>query len=190
VALALALSVAGTLCAGEPAGGSGADSTAATGAAVKPGAAAPALPGKPAGPGPTARASRLRVKKMILGIRHRAFPDFYDQVTVRMGESFPIGDTRYTAKVLRFVPDFGIDLKTRQVFSKSDEPTNPAMHVATWEGEAPHDTSWAFLNFPPHFSKRALLAFQLLRVEFENHAPATISVLPSFDTTKTGGKKR
>ena len=144
----------------------------------------------PPTPRPPARASRLRVKKMILGIRHRAHADFYDEVTVKLGETFTVGDTKYTGKVLRFVPDFGIDLATRQVFSKSDEPANPAVHVATAEGGAPHDTSWAFLNFPPHFSKRALLAFQLLRVEFENHAPATIKDLRAPDSTHAEGKKQ
>lgn len=158
--------------------------------AAKPNAAArePAAPTK--GKSATAPGSRLRVKQAVIGIRHRAVHDFYDEATVKLGEEFPVGDTEYRAKVLRFVPDFGIDLETRKVFSRSERPDNPAMQIATWEKGVPHDTSWAFLNFPPHFSKRALLAFQVLRIEFENHAPVTPKNLPPVDTTAAGGPRR
>jgi hypothetical protein len=145
-------------------------------------------PGK--GKSQAAPGSRLRVKRAVIGVRHRAIHEFYDEATVKLGEEFPVGDTEYRAKVLRFVPDFGIDMETRQVFSKSDRPQNPAMQIATWEKGAPHDTSWAFLNFPPHFSKRALLAFQVLRIEFENHAPVTPKNLAPVDTTASAKGKR
>lgn len=137
-----------------------------------------------------APAGLLRVKQTVLGIRHRAIHDFYDEVTAKVGEEFTVGDSRYTARILRFVPDFGIDMKTHQVFSKSDRLDNPAFQIATAEGGVPHDTSWAFLNFAPHFSKKALLAFQVLRIEFENHAPVTPKDLAPVDTTGTRSGKR
>ncbi len=130
-------------------------------------AAAPADSAKAAG----SSVQKLRVKKVFLGISHRAFADFHDEVAVKVGEDFTVGSTNYSARVLRFEPDFVIEMGTRQVHSKSNNPDNPAFQIATFENGAPHDTSWAFLNFPPHFAKKSLLAFQVLRIEFENHAP-------------------
>ncbi len=126
---------------------------------------------KPAGEPRVSAAQRLRVKRVTLGVGHRAFPDFYDEVTVKMGELFPVGSTNYTARILRFEPDFVIEAKTRKIVSKSNEPDNPAFQMEAIEKGVPHDTSWAFLNFPPHFSKKSLVAFKVLRIEFENHAP-------------------
>jgi hypothetical protein len=145
---------------------------------------------KPA-PGPAAGTSsvqKLRVKKVTLGIGHRAFSEFYDEVSVRVGEEFGVGSTNYTARVLRFEPDFFVDMDTRQIASKSNRPDNPAFQIATIENGAPHDTSWAFLNFPPHFSKRALLAFKVLRIEFENHAPVTAKAKPGMPAGAGGAK--
>lgn len=126
---------------------------------------------KPAAEPRVSAAQRLRVKQVTLGVGHRAFPDFYDEVTVRVGEPFAVGSTNYTARILRFEPDFVIEAATRKVVSKSNEPNNPAFQMEAIEKGVPHDTSWAFLNFPPHFSKKSLVAFKVLRIEFENHAP-------------------
>lgn len=128
-------------------------------------------------------AQRLRVKKVTFGIGHRAFAEFYDEQSTRVGEEFPVGATNYRARVLRFEPDFTMDQRTRQIYSKSNSPDNPAFQIATLENGVPHDTSWAFLNFPPHFGKKSLLAFKVLRIEFENHAPVTpkpMSAMPGM----------
>lgn len=193
VAAAVLLIAAGTALAQAPpaaspdsAAGRGAEGAKQTARAKTASKTAAAPPAKAA----AAPGTRLRVKRAVLGIRHRAIHEFYDEAIVKLGEEFPVGDTPYRAKVLRFVPDFGIDMETRQVFSRSDRPENPAMQIATWEKGAAHDTSWAFLNFPPHFSKRALLAFQVLRIEFENHAAVTPKNLPPVDTTAAGSGKR
>ena len=126
--------------------------------------AAPAPAAKPAVGGP------LKVSRVSFLIGHRVFTEFRDQASVRMHESFKVGDTEYTAKVVDFQPDFTMDLKTRKVASRSAAPNNPAVKVIVWKNGTPNDTSWAFLNMPPHYGRKSMLAFRLMRLEFENHA--------------------
>ena len=114
-----------------------------------------------------------RVRTVTFGIRHRVFPDFAQLSEVRMKESFQVGDSPYTARVVEFVPDFSMDLTSRKVVSLSSEPRNPAFRVVVTEKGAPSDTAWAFLNMAPHFARRSMLAFQVLRIEFANRATIT-----------------
>jgi hypothetical protein len=132
-------------------------------------------------PAKTSAAEKLKVKRVTFGIGHRVYADFYDEVSARMNEEFRIGDTKYTARAGEFLPDFSMDMNTHKVFSRSNETNNPAFHVFVKKAGAPEDTVWAFLNMPPHFGRRSMLAFQILKVEFENHAP----LVAKADTTRT-----
>jgi hypothetical protein len=118
-----------------------------------------------------AQGARPRVAKVTLGIRHRVFPDFAEKTSVKIGEEFPIGDSRYTGKVVEFVPDFSMDLKSKKVVSRSNELRNPAFRIIVRERGVPQDTSWAFVNMPPHFARNSMLAFKVLRVDFTGRAP-------------------
>ena len=141
----------------------------------------PAAPAKPAArtaPASAKGAAAPRVTHVTFGVRHRVFADFAQLVQVRMKEEFQVGDSPYTARAVAFVPDFTLDLETRKVSSLSLEPRNPAFKVIIREKGVPSDTAWAFLNMPPHFSRRSMLAFQVLRIEFAGHAP-----LSARDTT-------
>ena len=122
-------------------------------------------------PKPPARAGAAKVETVTLGIRHRVFHEFRDQHKVRINRVFPLGDTEYSARVIRYVPDFQMDVERRQVFSLSDQPRNPAFQVVVIRNNAPHDTSWAFLKSPPHFGPRAYFAFQVLRIDFAGAPP-------------------
>ena len=132
--------------------------------ALLAGGAAPA-----AGPGSPARP--LKVENVTLRVLNRVFPDFREEDTVRMREEFRVGDSQYTAKVVEFVPDFSLDLKNHRVVSRSNEPKNPAVRVIVKEKGVPRDTSWAFLNFAPHFATKNILGFQILRIEFLGRPP-------------------
>jgi hypothetical protein len=148
------------------------------------GAAGAGTAAKPAAPG-----APLKVSTMTMVIGHRAFPEFHDRVTVKLHETFRVGDTEYSAKVVEFQPDFAMDLKTRKVISRSAAPNNPAAKVYVWKNGAPDDTSWAFLNMPPHFGRHSMLAFQLSRIEFENHAPVESRRDSIAAAAKAGGVK-
>lgn len=124
------------------------------------------------------KAGPAKVATVTLAIRHRVFHQFSDVQKVKLNQEFVVGDTDYTGRVIRFVPDFAMDMKTRKVVSRSDEPVNPAFQIVVREKGVPQDTAWALLNMPPHFAQKSMLAFKIARIDFINHDP----VLP--DTTK------
>ncbi len=120
-----------------------------------------------------------RVSAVTLDIRHRVFHEFSDRQKVKLNQTFVVGDTDLTARIVQYVPDFTMDLKTQRVTSRSEQPENPAFRIIVWQKKVPQDTTWAFLNFPPHFARKSLLAFRVLRVDFVDHASIEV------DTTRT-----
>ncbi len=122
----------------------------------------------------------LKVETVTLRIRHRIFENFAETDTVRLKQDFQIGDTDYSARVVQFVPDFVIEGKDHRVASRSNEPRNPAVRVIVREKGVPQDTTWAFLNFAPHFRRNSMLSFQIMRIDFEGRPPVVAK-----DTTAT-----
>ena len=88
-----------------------------------------------------------------------------------MNQSFRIGDTDYSARVVQYVSDFAMDMKTRKVVSRSSEPNNPALRIIVRLKGQPQDTTWALLHMPPHFARNSLLAFKVMRIEFAGRGP-------------------
>ena len=129
--------------------------------------------GAPASHGP-------RLEAVTLGIQHRIFHDFHDVQRVKLNQEFLLGDSDYSARVVQYVPDFEMDLGTRKVISRSDQPNNPAFKIIVREKKVPQDTTWAFLNMPPHFGRRSFFAFHVLRIDFAGRAPLVA------DTTSEG----
>jgi hypothetical protein len=127
------------------------------------------LPPPPALPVDLSKARKVR--ELSLVVRHRVFHDFAEQVVARVGESFPIGDTEYTATVDRYVPDFAMDIRSGRVLSRSAEARNPAVRVVVREKGVVQDTTWALLDMPPHFGRRSMLAFQVLSIDFTSGRP-------------------
>jgi hypothetical protein len=120
---------------------------------------------------PASAAMAPHVETVTLSIRHRVFHDFHDMQSVRVGQEFILGDTDYNARVVQYVPDFEMDLTSRKVISRSDQPNNPAFRIMVRKGDVPQDTTWAFLNMPPHFGLRSYFAFHVIRIDFKGHAP-------------------
>lgn len=116
-------------------------------------------------------AAPAKLKSVTLHILSRVFPDFHDRVVAAPRKEFRVGDTDYTAEIIRFEPDFTMDLATHKIMSRSGEPRNPAFQIVTRQAGAPHDTLWAFYNMPPHFGSREVLAFIATRIEFTNRPP-------------------
>lgn len=112
-----------------------------------------------------------RMKNVTLHVFNRIFTSFHDKVVATPQRAFRVGDTDFSARIIRFEPDFTYDLKTRKVTSVSGEPKNPAFQIVVSKNGVPHDTSWAFFNMPPHFSARSELAFVATRIEFTNRPP-------------------
>lgn len=129
------------------------------------------------------------VRKVTLRAFHRVFHNFVDDNATTMYTEFPIGDTEYTAEVVEYVPDFALNLKTREVVSRSTEPRNPAVRVLVLQKGVPQDTVWAMLSMPPHFARNSLLAFQLRRLELKNHSPIVAPEAPVPMAPNSGGQK-
>jgi hypothetical protein len=111
------------------------------------------------------------LRSVTLHIFSRVFASFHDRVQALPNKEFRVGDTEYSARVVQFVPDFTLNLKIRQVASRSGEPKNPAFRIVVSKGGTPQDTLWAFFNMPPHFGSHEVLAFVATRIEFTNRPP-------------------
>jgi len=128
--------------------------------------------------------SRARkVKEVILIVRHRVFHDFAEQVVARLGESFPISDTEYSATVDQYVPDFAMDIKSGRVLSRTAETNNPAVRVVIKQKGVVQDTTWALLDVPPHFARKSMLAFQVMKINYTSGKP-----LMAKQASAPGGK--
>lgn len=95
----------------------------------------------------------------VLETGSRLYPDWKEERRVHVGEYFILGDTKNEAVVEALYPDFRIiDGKAASI---SDSLGNPAVRVLVRRDSAVVDSSWAFLNFPPHFSPKSFFTFQL-----------------------------
>ena len=120
------------------------------------------------------RAHVVPFEAVTLGVRHRVFHDFKDIHRVKLNELFPLGDSDYSAKVVRYLPDFQMDLDSHRFFTLSDQPRNPAFQLIVRKGKVPQDTTWAFLKSPPHFGAKSYFAFQVMKLEL----PGGVTLAP------------
>ena len=114
------------------------------------------------------------VESVTVRVRHRVWAKFKEEAKVEIGDEFQIGDTEYTARVVRFVPDFAMKMKSKEIVSRSPEPNNPAVRIIVMENEEPADTTWAFTQELPHYGRLSLLAFQIIRIDFEGREPIVV----------------
>ncbi len=139
----------------------------------------------PKAPVQSADLSKARkVAHVDLVIRHRVFANFVDVVKADLGAPFQVGDTDYKATIIQYVPDFTMDIESGRVYSRSDQPNNPAFRIAVTQKGAAMDTTWALLDMPPHFGRKSLLSFQVVRIDYTSGKP----VLPRKPVAPAGGK--
>jgi len=110
---------------------------------------------------------------VTLYIRHRVFHEFEDKQRVKLNQDFPVGDTDFRARVVQYVPDFMLDLKTHKIVSRTEHPNNPAFKIIIWQKDVPQDTTWALLNMPPHFARKSMLAFRAVQIDFVAARPCS-----------------
>jgi cytochrome c biogenesis protein ResB len=87
----------------------------------------------------------------------------------------------FRIKVLRYVPDFVIDMGTKEVTSRSNEPRNPAILVAV-DGPAYRNHRWLFAKFPDfvmHTPDGQPTGPCPLEMVYEDHAAAQPRVIDS-----------
>ena len=110
---------------------------------------------------------------LVVQIGSRLYPDWSEEQRLRLHEIFYLGDSEFTARIERFVPDFRMGKKGK-ILNFSEELKNPAAQVVVYNDTTAADTSWAFLNFPPHFSPRSFFTFQLK--EILGYQPGSVPV--------------
>lgn len=66
---------------------------------------------------------------------------------VELNKEYLIKESGYQVKILRYIPDFSIDINTKKVVSKSSEPNNPAIEVEVVT-PAEKGQQWLFAKFP------------------------------------------
>ena len=93
----------------------------------------------------------------------RMYTTWREQLRVRLGETFYLGDSEYTARIDRFLPDFRI--VDGEFITVTQQLANPAARVIVFHDTTATDSTWAFLNFPPHFSPRSFFTFKLLEIQ-------------------------
>lgn len=69
-----------------------------------------------------------------------------EQVVAPKGE-VPAAENSFRIKVLKYIPDFVVDMATRQVSSRSSQPNNPAILVEV-VGPNFKNNRWLFAKFP------------------------------------------
>jgi hypothetical protein len=97
-----------------------------------------------------------------LTVGHRLFPEFREEHTVAPGETFQLGDTDYSGRIVGVIKDFAIDDSTKRVFSRTEEPRNPALRIRIFEDGRTVEEVWAFGGEgPPHFARSSELYFHI-----------------------------
>jgi hypothetical protein len=122
----------------------------------------------------TSAGEEIEITSVTIRVKHRVWDEFKEDAKVVMDEEFQIGDTDFTAVMDRFVPDFAMNLKTREIVSRSPELKNPAFRLIVMENQEPQDTTWAFLNALPHFTRNTLLSFQIIGIDIEGREPIVV----------------
>lgn len=99
---------------------------------------------------------------LVVEIGSRLYPDWHEEQPLRLQQWFYLGDSEFTARIEDFVPDFRIIDK--KIVNMSRKLDNPAAHVIVYHDTTATDSTWAFLNFPPHFSPQSFFTFQLKEI--------------------------
>jgi len=90
---------------------------------------------------------------------HKLYPDWKEEHEVHLNQEFWLGDLPFRGVIRWFLPDFKII--DGRITNASPALENPSIFVVVLGDTAAVDSSWAFLNFPPHTSQTQFFTFQL-----------------------------
>ena len=88
--------------------------------------------------------------------------------------------SEFTITILKYVPDFIVDMQTHEVMSRSNEPRNPAILVAV-NGPTYHNHRWLFAKFPDfvmHTKDSQSIGPSPLEMTYENHSAIDHKAMP------------
>jgi hypothetical protein len=110
----------------------------------------------------------IKAPEPLFTVRVRHLSDFvaYEDHVVRLNEPFLIADTDYSAEVKRFVPDFEMNMNTKEVISRSNKPLNPALQLAVYSQQDLLYETWVlYQNLVPHAIHEPGYYFQFISCE-------------------------
>ncbi|MCU0609962.1 MAG: cytochrome c biogenesis protein ResB [Chitinispirillaceae bacterium] len=70
------------------------------------------------------------------------------EVSVPYGQAFPLQGSDLVVLLTEYVPDFVVDMESRTVSSRSDDPNNPAFKVLLLRGKDTLFNRWVFGRYP------------------------------------------
>jgi cytochrome c biogenesis protein ResB len=98
---------------------------------------------------------------------------------VRLGAEQVFGEFKIT--ILKYLPDFIVDMQTHDVTSRSNEPRNPAILVAV-NGPTYQNHRWLFAKFPDfdmHTKDTQSSGPSPLRMEYQSRGTVTPKTMPT-----------
>jgi len=105
---------------------------------------------------------------------------------MEVGRSFTLSDRGLQVKLNRYVPDFALG-ENKTVFSRSNQPNNPAVELLLSEEDAPPKRIWVFQKFPEfHGSKELAYQFMLREVKAKEFTGLQITKDPGVWVVWTG----
>jgi hypothetical protein len=133
------------------------------------------------------------LEAVVLQVHHRVYAGFQEEHRVAPGESFVIGDTDYSARIVDFLPDFVYDDQAKKATTRSNELRNPAVRVEVLQNGRKVEDVWAFRGEgPPHYGRNSMLAFRIKELVWRPGQeppippPAADSTKATADSTSTG----
>jgi len=92
-----------------------------------------------------------KVSEAEIAVKMKGKDQHGEPMLVKWEKLTPLAGTRYSVKLIGYAADFAYDEGTNQVFSKSAESNNPAIHLEIYDGEKLIATQWLFLKYPGIF---------------------------------------
>jgi hypothetical protein len=74
--------------------------------------------------------------------------ELLSEIPVKIGSQVNIADSGFKVRILRYLPDFIMDISTKKVVSRSNEPRNPALEVELESNDGGITTFWVFASYP------------------------------------------
>jgi cytochrome c biogenesis protein len=99
---------------------------------------------------------------LTINIKEKESQNVIAQAKIRAGEKFAIPEKNLDIYALVFIPDFIIG-EGGQIFSRSNQPNNPAVLIEGRENNEIKFRQWIFARFPDaHFSPQSEYKFELI----------------------------
>lgn len=108
------------------------------------------------------------VKSLTLAVIDKQTNKQLETVSVDLGKIVSIPGQNIQIKIAKFLPDFTMDLSTKEPISKSEELNNPAVLLEEYQGNKMVGKTWIFANFPDfHAVGKTKFGYQLSGGEFQ-----------------------